>query len=341
MKKTYYAVSSAGVALTGKSFVLKDRQNLLPDVAMTELGLGNYEADLPAGTAWNIYDGVTSADIAMDVLLAEMKEPIISAGNSAHVYFGNKQFRAIEVSDVNQLATHLNNLAATDANIYAALALLQAQVGTPSAPPARTFEFNGKTYSMDPITVLNTFGGLSSNDEGGTDSFIMLGITGGSPFTVNVPGDGSWVDAFRVSIDTSIDELSATKGFVLPGLVDNLYSTLEFPYVTKDMIPYVDFRYTLLQCGIGKLDSEISAYTAVGTPVIAKQIAYLTGDTIGIGSGYVSHCVRGLGAQLSECGAHLSLKIEVRLKTPSSPISKTFTSGTLATIAGQLYPEVL
>lgn len=337
MKKTYYAVSGTGVALLGKSFVLKDRQNLLPDVPMTELGLGNYEADLPAGTSWNIYDGLTSTGIAIDVLLAETKEPIVSAGNSAHVYFGNKTWRAIAKSDVTGLVADITYLADVDVQLLQRIIALEAQVGSPAAPAPRTFEFDGKTYSMDPITVLQQSGLI---DQAANKWFWQLGSTSGaSPFTVVVPADGSWVDAFRLTIPAEYDYFDPRVNFTPPGLLDNLEIVSLIQSANKANIPYLDFRYSILESAIG-IDDSGAPFSQIGDSVIAKQLAY-TDAGVGGADGYVAHSVRGLGAQMTLCGGFLKIKVELRLKTPASAITMTFTTPENAHVVGQLYPEVL
>lgn len=337
MKKTYYAVSGTGVALIGKSFVLKDRQSLLADVPMTELGLGNYEADLPAGTSWNIYDGATSTGIAIDVLLAETKEPIVSVGNSAHVYFGNKTWRAIAKSDVTGLVADITYLSEIDLQLIQRIIALEAQVGTPSAPAPRTFEFNGKTYSMDAFTVLQQSGII---DQSANKWFWQLQPpSGGFPFTVVVPADGSWIDAFRLLIPAEFDYFDLRLHFTPPGLLNNIETVLLFQSANKAYIEYLDFRYTVLESPIGTQDGG-SPFIQVGSGVIAKQIAY-TNTGSGAADGYLAHSVRDLGAQLTLCGGFLRLKIEVRLKTPASAITMTFTTPENAHVVGQLYPEVL
>lgn len=337
MKKTYYAVSGTGVALLGKSFVLKDRLNLLPDVPMTELGLGNYEADLPAGTSWNIYEGATSTGIAMDVLLAETKEPIVAEGNSAHVYFGNKTWRALAKSDVVGLIADITYLANTDVTLLQRIIALEGQVGTPSVPTPRTFEFNGKTYSADPITVLQQSGLL---DQAGNKWLWQLGPSaGGSPFTVVVPADGSWVDAFRIAVGFEYDEFSPTKDFTPPGLLHNLEIVSVIQGANRSYIPYLDFRYSVLESPIGTVDG-LAPFVQVGSSVIAKQLAY-TDAGVGGSDGYVAHSVRDIGAALTLCGGFLKLKVELRLKVPASAISMTFSSVENAHVVGQLYPEVL
>ena len=337
MKKTYYAVSGTGVALLGKSFVLKDRLNLLPDVPMTELGLGNYEADLPAGTSWNIYEGATSTGIAMDVLLAETKEPIVASGNSAHVYFGNKTWRALAKSDVVGLVADITYLANTDVTLLQRIIALEGQVGTPSVPTPRTFEFNGKTYSMDPITVLQQSGLI---DQAGNKWFWQLGPSaGGTPFTVVVPADGSWVDAFRLTIPAEYDYFDLESHFTPPGLLDNLEIVLLIQAVNRNYLPYLDFRYSILESPVGTSDGG-APFVQIGDSVIAKQLAY-TDTGFGGADGYVAHSVRGLGAQMTLCGGFLKLKIEARLKTPASAISMGFSRPENAHVVGQLYPEVL
>lgn len=337
MKKTYYAVSGTGVALLGKSFVLKDRQNLLPDVPMTELGLGNYEADLPAGTSWNIYDGLTSTGIAIDVLLAETKEPIVSAGNSAHVYFGDKTWRAIAKSDVTGLVADITYLADVDVQLLQRIIALEAQVGSPAAPAPRTFKFDGKTYSMDPITVLQQSGLI---DQAANKWFWQLGSTSGaSPFTVVVPADGSWVDAFRLTIPAEYDYFDPRVNFTPPGLLDNLEIVSLIQSANKANIPYLDFRYSILESPIGTTNFG-APFTQIGNSVIAKQLAYTDAGSGGV-DGYVAHSVRGLGAQMTLCGGFLKIKVELRLKTPASAITMTFTTPENAHVVGQLYPEVL
>ena len=337
MKKTYYAVSGTGVALLGKSFVLKDRLNLLPDVPMTELGLGNYEADLPAGTSWNIYEGATSTGIAMDVLLAETKEPIVASGNSAHVYFGNKTWRALAKSDVVGLVADITYLANTDVTLLQRIIALEGQVGTPSVPTPRTFKFNGKTYSADPITVLQQSGLL---DQAGNKWLWQLGPSaGGSPFTVVVPADGSWVDAFRIAVGFEYGEFSPTKDFTPPGLLHNLEIVSVIQGANRSYIPYLDFRYSVLESPIGTVDG-LAPFVQVGSSVIAKQLAY-TDAGVGGSDGYVAHSVRDIGAALTLCGGFLKLKVELRLKVPASAISMTFSSVENAHVVGQLYPEVL
>lgn len=337
MKKTYYAVSGTGVALLGKSFVLKDRQNLLPDVPMTELGLGNYEADLPAGTSWNIYDGLTSTGIAIDVLLAETKEPIVATGNSAHVYFGNKTWRALVKSDVAGLVTDITYLANTDVQLLSRIIALEGQVGTPSVPSPRTFKYNGKTYSMDPITVLQQSGLI---DQAANKWFWQLGSSaGGSPFTIVVPADGTWVDAFRLTIPAEYDYFDPRVNFTPPGLLDNLQIVNLIQSANKAYIPYLDFRYSVLESPIG-ISFSGAPFSQIGNSVIAKQLAY-TDAAFGGADGYVAHSVRGLGAQMTLCGGFLKIKVELRLKTPASAITMTFTTPENAHVVGQLYPEVL
>ena len=337
MKKTYYAVSGTGVALLGKSFVLKDRLNLLPDVPMTELGLGNYEADLPAGTSWNIYEGATSTGIAMDVLLAETKEPIVASGNSAHVYFGNKTWRALAKSDVVGLVADITYLANTDVTLLQRIIALEGQVGTPSVPTPRTFKFNGKTYSADPITVLQQCGILETS---GDKNYWQLGpSSGGTPFTVVVPADGSWVDAFRLAIGTEYDEYLPTKNFTPPGLLHNLEVVNVIQSANKAYLPYLDFRYSILESPIGTVDG-IAPFVQVGNSTIAKQLAY-TYPGVGGADGYVAHSVRDIGAALTLCGGSIKLKVELRLKVPASAITMTFTAAKPSHVSGQLYPEVL
>lgn len=339
--KTYFAVDGAGDPLLGKNFILKDQYGVLADVPMTEVGNGNYTADLPEGTVWNIYDGTSPTLVAMDVLLAKLKEPIIAQGNQAHAWFGNKVFRKIAVSDVDTLQAQLEYLVSQDTSLNLAIQNLAASIA--STQDTRTFVFNGRTYSVDQITVLNNFGELAifGEDAAGSDSMRMFGVSGAVPWTVNIPGDGSWVDALRLRVDSTEEEITLNRGLVLPGLLDNLVCSMEFPSATKDMIPYIDFRYTILQSGAGTADSETATYAPVGQSVIAKQIAYFPADTVGSGNGFVSHSIRGLKAQISDCGAHIRIKIEMKLKTPSSPISKTFVTSRFVKVAGQLYPEVL
>lgn len=336
MIKTYYATSGTGTPLTGKSFVLKDRAGALPDVPMTELGAGHYTADLPAGTAWNIYDGANPTSVAMDVLLAQTKEPIISAGNPSHAFFGNKQFRGIIKEDVSGLVTDINFLESTDVQLLQRIIALEAQVGTPSAPAPRTFEFNGKTYSLDPFTVMHQPGVI--DDSASKHYYLLFGASGGVPYTINVPGDGSWVDAFRIAFDGEINYFDLNENFTPKGLLHHLNTVFMFGGANKPYLPYIDFRYSVLESPVAISDGP-SPYVQVGSSVIAKQIAS-TNTGSGGSDEYIQHSVRDIGAQLSACGGFLKLKIEVRLKSPGAPISMTFTEYSTAHVSAQLYPEV-
>ena len=335
--KTFYVTSNTGTPLTGKSLILKDRAGTLPDIPATELGLGHYSAFLDEGTAWNVYEGATPIGVVLDALLAQTREPAIGAGNPAHAWFGNKVFRALAESDVSGLSADLLYLANTDIAIIQRIVALEGQVGTPSAPAPRTFDFNGKTYSMDPITVLQQSGLL---DQAGNKWFWQLGPSaGGTPFTVVVPADGSWVDAFRLTIPAEYDYFDLKSHFTPPGLLDNLEIVLLIQAANKQYLPYLDFRYSILESPVGTSDSG-APFVQIGDSVIAKQLAY-TDTGVGGADGYVAHSVRGLGAQMTLCGGFLKLKIEARLKTPASAISMVFYGPENAHVVGQLYPEVL
>ena len=335
--KTFYVTSNTGTPLTGKSLILKDRAGTLPDIPATELGLGHYSAFLDEGTAWNVYEGATPIGVVLDALLAQTREPAIGAGNPAHAWFGNKVFRALAESDVAGLSADLLYLANTDIAIIQRIVALEGQVGTPSAPAPRTFDFNGKTYSMDPITVLQQSGLL---DQAGNKWLWQLGPSaGGSPFTVVVPADGSWVDAFRIAVGFEYGEFSPTKDFTPPGLLHNLEIVSVIQGANRSYIPYLDFRYSVLESPIGTVDG-LAPFVQVGSSVIAKQLAY-TDAGVGGSDGYVAHSVRDIGAALTLCGGFLKLKVELRLKVPASAISMTFSSVENAHVVGQLYPEVL
>lgn len=335
MKKTYFATSDTGTPLLGKSFILKDRANALPDVPMTELGAGHYEAELSEGTAWNVYDGVTDTGVIVDALLADTKEPQVSAGNIAHVYFGNKVFRAIQISDVTGLSDRLNSNDVAIAQLNNDVSVLSGYIDD-LASPARTFAFGGKTYSMDPITVLHHSGIIDSG--AGKNYLILQPSSGGHPYTVNVPGDGSWVDAFRVAFDAEYESDELQKNFTPRGLLHHINSVLRIASANKEYIPYLNFRYSILESPIGTVDGG-APFNSVGNSVVASQLAY-TDAGVGGSDGFVHHSIRDLGAPLSSCGGFLKIKIEVSLKSPGAPIAMTFTSPTAVHLSGQLYPEV-
>lgn len=336
MIKTYYATSGTGTPLTGKSFVLKDRAGALPDVPMTELGAGHYTADLPIGTAWNIYDGANPTDVVVDALLAQAKEPIVSSGNPAHAYFGNKAFRAINISDVTNLASSLNSQSAHISQLLVDVQTLDGYIQDLRSP-VRTFEFGGKTYSMDPITVMHQPGIIDGSAS--KHYYLLKPAAGGHPYTVSVPGDGSWVDAFRIAFDGEVEFTEVDRNFTPRGLLHHLNSVIIIGNGNRGNIPYLDFRYSVLESSVGVVYGTFAPYNQVGSSVIAKQLAY-TNMAVGGSDGYIQHSVRDIGAALSSCGGFLKLKIEVRLKSPGAPVSMTFTNPTTAHVSAQLYPEV-
>lgn len=342
MIKTYFATSNTGTPLLGKSFILKDRGGVLPDVPMTELGAGHYTADLTDGTAWNIYDGATFTGVVIDALLSLSREPLVSTGNSNHVYFGNKTFRAITISDVTglqtSLVTHSNQIVAANQ----AIALLQEQIAAMQAPSSRTFEFGGKTYSLDPITVL-ALPGYREDGTGGVyvkTNWIVTEPSEVNPyFNVSIPGDGSWVDAFRlkqVVFDTGVIK-RFNNAFIPMGLMHNIQSTFVIPYSDADgsISEAIDMRFSLL--GDNSFDENV--YSQIGNSIIGKFQGSFR-ENAGGSERVVVHSIRGIGAQIPVPGVQAKMKIELRLKTPGAPLVLSCNGGVFAQLHGQLYPEV-
>lgn len=340
--KTFYVTSNTGTPLTGKSLILKDRANALPDVPATELGLGHYSAALDEGTAWNVYEGATPIGVVLDALLAQTKEPAVAQGNSAHVYFGNKIFRGLQKSDVAGLTTDIAYLAETDVTLLQRIMLLEAQVGTPAAPAPRTFKFNGKTYSMDPVTVMALQG---YREDGSGELYVKAKWMVTEPneinpyFDVSVPGDGSWVDAFRIK--QSVYELPTGfyVGYSPVGLLHNMQSVFIAPYSDADgaISENIDFRFSLLA---KNPFTESEAYYQVGQSVIGKFQGSFRND-VGGAERVLVHSIRGIGAQIAVPGVQTKIKVEVRLKTASAPLVIACNGGVTAQLHGQLYPEVL
>lgn len=336
MKKTYFATSNTGTPLLGKNFILKDRANTLPDVPMAELGAGHYEANLSEGTAWNVYEGAVNTGVIIDALFADTKEPQVSSGNIAHAYFGNKVFRAIQIADVTGLSANLSAKDSSISQLQSDLTVVKTDINALKSP-ARTFLFGGKTYSMDPITVLHQPGIIDG--AASKHYYLMQPASGGHPYTIVVPGDASFVDAFRIDFDGEYDKFELQNNFTPKGLLHHLNVVLKIQYANKDYLQYLDFRYSVLESPIGTVDGG-APFVVVGSPTIAKQVAY-SSVVAGGADGFVQHSIRDIGAALSSCGGFLKLKVEVRRNSAGSPINMTFTAPTTSHVSGQLYPEVL
>jgi hypothetical protein len=191
---------------------------------------------------------------------------------------------------------------------------------------------------MDPITVMHQPGII--DDSASKHYYMLQPPSGGFPYTVSVPGDGSWVDAFRIAFDGEVEFADVNRNFTPRGLLHHLNSVIIIGSGNRANIPYLDFRYSVLESSVGVVDGAFAPYNQVGSSVIAKQLAY-TDVAVGGADGYIQHSVRDIGAALSSCGGFLKLKVEVRLKSPGAPVSMTFTAPKTAHVSAQLYPEVL
>ena len=339
MIKAYFATSNTGTPLLGKNFILKDKAGQLPDVPMTEIGAGHYVAELGEGTAWNVYDGATNTGVVLDALFAQTREPAIAGGNSAHAYFGKKVFRQITISDIAGLASSLNSQSAQINQLLIDVEQLDQYIQ--DLQSARTFVFGGKIYAMDPITVMDLPGYREDGVMGAhvKANWIITEPNEANPyFNLVVPGDGSWVDAFRAKqFVFSSTPVGFNTGYAPVGLLHNIQSAFSVPYLdgTGDITSSLDFRFSLL----GKNPFSELGFIQIGSSVIGKLLGTYREDAGG-SPRIVSHSIRGIGAQISAPGIQTKIKIEVRLKTPGAPLVIDCNGGVTAQMYGQLYPEV-
>jgi hypothetical protein len=287
-----------------------------------------------------VYEGATPIGVVLDALLAQTKEPAVAPGSPAHVYFGNKVFRSLQKADVAGLEIDIDYLANTDVQFLARIIALEGKVGTITT--LRTFEFNGKTYSYDPISVMALPGYREDGAMGGfvKANWIVTEPNESNPyFDIAVPGDGSWVDAFRIK-QAVYDggPVGFNTGYSPVGLLHNMQSVFIAPYedILGSISESLDFRFSLLAYNYF---SE-GGYSQIGASIVGR----FQGSYREIGGGaprVLVHSIRGIGAQIPVPGIQTKVKVEVRLKSPGAPLVIACNGGVTAQLHGQLYPEVL
>lgn len=105
--------SPSGAPLTGRTLELRPVGATIPLVHPFHIANGLYDTGLIAEglyRLWDITTTPTDTGLYVDVGADTLKENIIPNGSGNHALFGNKEFRRIQIADVEDLATEVDEI---------------------------------------------------------------------------------------------------------------------------------------------------------------------------------------------------------------------------------------